>query len=1352
ASASAATRDPQGALVDSYPLSPIQAGMLFHAVGRPVPGVDIEQVVIALAEHVEEACFMAAWERVIARHGILRSRFRWLGLDQPVQDVMDHVGLPLHAHDWRGSVAAENEQRFAALLAEDRNRGFDLNRAPLMRLTLARFADAEYRVLWTFHHALLDGRSFVTVLHEVFTLYEAALRGETAVLPAPHPYREYIDWLQGIDHDSAREHWCAALAGFRAPTPLVVARHGEALPASGVYLGNHAVALAPDLTAALDVRAGEAAVTLNNLVQAAWALLLGRYSGESDVVFGATRACRKSAMGGADDRVGLFINTLPLRVAIDPGAELGPWLRALRAQQIALRDYEHTPLARVQAWSEVPGGTPLFETLVVYEHQTLLAQLRTLGGRWATRAVEYYGQTNFPLTVAAYGGDRLLLQLQYSRVRFDDSTTERMLGHLTTLLESMARCPLNARLRDLAMVSAAERRALLSTPNAGRVFPRRLTLHEHFEQQVGRTPDSIALVCEGERLTYDALNRRANRVAHALKKVGVERGTLVGLRVERNIDMVAGILGILKCGAAYLPLDPAYPQARVEFMLRDSGASIVLTQQALAADIEGIGVTRILLDVPLEELPETNPGTRSAPDDLAYVIYTSGSTGTPKGVEITHYNVTRLFDATRDWYRFAENDVWTLFHSYAFDFSVWELWGALLHGGRVVVVPYWVSRSPEAFRELLIRERVTVLNQTPSAFRQLIRADRFVPDGAYDLRYVIFGGEALELQALRPWFERHGDARPQLVNMYGITETTVHVTYRPIGWRDIESGAGSVIGQALPDLQLYLLAPGGEPVPIGVAGEIHVGGAGVARGYRNRPDLTAERFITDSRSTGSRLYRTGDLARRLENGDIEYLGRIDDQVKIRGFRIELGEIEARIAQHPQVREACVIAREDAPGDRRLVAYVVARDAVPDLAGPLREWLRVSIPDYMVPAHFVRLDALPLTENGKVDRKALPRPDAVTPAARRHVAPRNAIERAIADIWSAVLRVPQVGVDDNFFELGGDSILSIQVIARCRAAGLNINSRDLFERPTIAQLAASAQQAVARAIDQEPAHGALPLTPIQRWFVEADFAQRDYWNQAFLFEVPPDLDLDALEAAFHELIVHHDALRLCLRHEGAEWTLEYAPVPHAERSIARFDLAGLDPDARNAVLEAHCVQAQRGLDLAEGRLVQAAHFALGAGARGRLLIVVHHLAVDGVSWRLLREDLELAYFSLKEGKRPAFPTRTSSFQRWAQRLNQYANSAAVRQSLDFWLEEGRKPVATIPQDDSSAANLERDARIVARRLNCGETDALLQQAPRAYRNHINDLLLTALAIALRRTNGGAAFRIDLEGHGREELFE
>jgi amino acid adenylation domain-containing protein len=576
---------------------------------------------------------------------------------------------------------------------------------------------------------------------------------------------------------------------------------------------------------------------------------------------------------------------------------------------------------------------------------------------------------------------------------------------------------------------------------------------------VQQTPDAVALVYGEDTLTYDKLNTRANQLAHHLRKRGVGPEVLVGICVERSIEMIVGLLGILKAGGAYVPLDPAYPKERLAFILQDTAVPVLLTQQRLLEALPECGAKVICLDSNWEIIAQEktdNLVSEATAENLAYVIYTSGSTGKPKGVLVSHGNVMRLMKATEPWYNFDQEDVWTLFHSYAFDFSVWEIWGVLLYGARLVIVPYDVSRSPKDFYNLLVNERVTVLNQTPSAFYQLIQAEETLfPKNDLALRLIIFGGEALELQSLKPWFKRHGDQNPQLVNMYGITETTVHVTYRPITNEDVQSGQGSVIGERIPDLQLYVLDGNLQPVPIGVAGELFVGGAGLARGYHNRPELTVERFIPNpySNKPGARLYKTGDVARYLPNGDLEYLGRADQQVQIRGFRVELGEIEVVLAEYPGVNMAVVMAREDRPGDKRLVAYVVASHEPTPTFGELRSFLKEKLPDYMIPSGFVYLDTLPLTPNGKVDRRALPAPDLERfRLETKFVAPRTPVEKVLAEIWSKVLGLERVGVHDNFFELGGHSLLATQVVARVNQTfEVELPLRVFFEKPTVAGL-------------------------------------------------------------------------------------------------------------------------------------------------------------------------------------------------------------------------------------------------------------------------------------------------------------
>lgn len=956
----------------------------------------------------------ASLNEVVKRHEALRTTFTAQD-GEPLQRIHPELKIAIKRVELDKEQA--DEERLQALAREEALAPFDLARLPLIRATLFELAEEDHVFLVNLHHIVSDGLSVALLLNELDTFYRAFTGEDRPPAPAlPVQYGDFAQWQRDAVANEAAyagqiEYWRRQLGGR---LPVLELPADRRRPATQSFNGANVffeipAALAQDLKA-LGAREG---CTFFMTLLAAFQVLLQRYSGQEDIVIGTPLAVRTPRE--VEPLIGNFLNMIALRCDVSGDPAFVELLRRTRATTLDGFSNSALPfeaMVKHLAFERDPSRNPIF--------QAVLQVLSDAGPRIGALAVTPFpfdpGFAQFDLSLQLYeDGAGYRGRFEYCTDLFEAATIRRLCAHYRTLLEAVVRDPAQPVSR-LPLLGKAERCQVISGWNPARSYPKGSPLHERFERQVERSPDAVAVVCEGESLSYAELNRRANRLAHELRGRGVRAGDIVGLHAERSIATVVGILGILKAGGAYLPLDPAYPQERIAFMLEDAGATVVVTKEEVSQE-------------------DSNPSPAASADDPAYVIYTSGSTGKPKGVLVTHHNVARLFDATEAWYGFGAHDVWTLFHSFAFDFSVWELWGALLYGGRVVIVPYFVSRSPEAFCELLVRERVTVLNQTPSAFRQLIQT---ALPAEFSLRYVIFGGEALELQSLRPWFERYGDTRPRLVNMYGITETTVHVTYRPIRQADVEAGRGSVIGAPIPDLQVYILDPNGEPAPIGVPGEIYVGGAGVARGYLKRPELTAQRFVS---LMNSRLYRSGDRARRLENGDIEYLGRFDHQVKIRGHRIELGEVEAAIARHPRVREVAVLARED-----RLVAYVVGES-------DLRGFVRQSLPEYMVPAHFVRLERLPLTENGKVDRRALAQQSIGEAPRAAAVPPRTATEELVITQFRAVLERRDFGVLDNFFDLGGHSLMAARLMSRLRAAsGCNLPLRYLFERPAVAGLA------------------------------------------------------------------------------------------------------------------------------------------------------------------------------------------------------------------------------------------------------------------------------------------------------------
>jgi len=1057
-------------VVDTYELSPMQAGMLFNGLVERDSGVDIMQVVATLREPLDEAHFLRAWQKVVERHVVLRTRFRWEDVAEPVQEVVDSVQIPVERFDWRALGDAERQERFQALLQQDRARGFDLAQAPFTRLTLVRAAEQEHWVLWTYHHSVLDGRSRLLVLREVFTYLEAFSRGGDADPPLPRPYRDYIEWRRKLDDDATKTFWQGTLSRFRAPTPLVVARDHEAGLDTGGGWGTHEIHLSAALTSALRERAEEASVTLNNLLQGAWALLLHRYSGESDIVFGATRACRKSALGGADDMVGLFINTLPVRVRVDPDFDFVPWLRQLRAQQAALRDYEHTPLMKVQGWSEVPHGTPLFESILVFENHALDAQARAWGGAWSGRRFQVRGKASYPLLANAWGDDQLMLRLDYSRLRFDDAVVARMLGHLQMLLEGMA-SQRQVKLVDLLLLTAAERhRVLVEWNQTAADYPRSRRVDELFEAQAKRTPERIAVVYDDQRLTYRELDARSTRIARALRSRGVSRGQRVGVCLERGSDMLAAVLGILKAGGAYVPLDPVFPQERLRFMAEDAQLALLVSTTALAAAFGLPREQQLLLDADAETIaaaPDTQlpvDASTAQPGDPAYVIYTSGSTGKPKGVVVPHRAVVNFLTSMAREPGLGADDVLVAVTTLSFDIAVLELQLPLTLGATVVIASRDDAIEGRALSALLERHRATVMQATPVTWRLLLAAG-WTPKTPFK---ALVGGEALPRDLAEQLLARG----VELWNLYGPTETTVWSTCARI----TGTANGITIGKPIANTTAYLLDAQENLCPIGVPGELCLGGDGLALGYWNRPVLTAERFIPDPFSTtpGATLYRTGDRARWRDDGTLEHLGRLDFQVKLRGYRIELGEIEAGIVRHPAIREAVVIAREDVPGDQRLVAYFVAENPPLDLVEQLRALLRATMPEYMVPAHFVRVDALPRTHNGKLDRKALPPPDAsgYAPAVHSYVAPRNDLEISLATVWEKVLGLERVGITDNFFDLGGNSLLAIRLVFEMKqATGIEMDLGKVFRSPTITELA--------RSLGPDATRNASVVVPLQR---------------------------------------------------------------------------------------------------------------------------------------------------------------------------------------------------------------------------------------------------------------------------------
>jgi len=1026
-------------------------------------------ITLRLEGALNTAALQCALDGIMERHEVLRTSFvNRDGL--PVQHIAAERRFPLRMIKMEYHEGEDELAPVQAHQLEELYETFDLAAGLTIRGRLLELSKTIHVLIITMHHIVCDGWSKSVLIKELAQLYRKHLSGrEPRLQPLPLQYADYAEWEQRRWAESASQenphlaHWLARLDGAAPqlylptdrPRPLVRTYRGE----------NVRLRLEEDLTDTLKGFARSRQLTLFMLLYAAWAALLSRISGQSDILIGTPVANRHHPE--IEGLIGPFVNTLVLRADVQPGQSVDELLKQVRQRTLEDFNHQETPFEKiVEALkpNRASNINPLFQVILVLHNEPPISEA------WPHLSVTREDEVDEPAILDLWisleeRGHQITGSVNYAAEMFDRSTIERWVSCFPVLLRAMIDCP-SLRVQALPMLPADERARLIELPreSAPRYSEER-PLHILFEERVRVNPTNTALIFEGQSLTYSELNFKANQLARHLRAQGVGPEKMVAILVERSLEMVISILAVLKAGGAYVPLDPLYPTERLAYVLKDAAPCVVLTQGRFRDTVPVSSAKLIAVDDDQNGIwcrPRHNLASSDvevAATNLAYVIYTSGSTGNPKGVMVEHRNVTRLFAATEDWFNFDDRDVWTLFHSFAFDFSVWELWGALLYGGSVVVVPRATVRSPRDFYHLICKQKVTVLNQTPSAFSQLIEAQEGV-DYKHYLREVIFGGEALELRTLKRWVERNGLERPRLVNMYGITETTVHVTYHPLSDHDFLSQHRSPIGVGIPDLRLYVVDPYLQPVPVGVAGEVFVGGAGVARGYLNRPMLTAERFLAAPFNDrhACRLYRSGDLVRRRSDDSFDYFGRSDKQVKIRGYRIELGEIEAQLSHHDGIGDVVVVAREDDSGERRLVAYVTSTDGKHTDAGELRDYLKERLPEYMIPSAFMVLDQMPLTENGKLDARSLPAPSSEAYETSQYDPPVGVLEELVADIWKEILNLERVSRSANFFEIGGHSLIATKLTANIATrCNIFLGAAALFRYPTIQQLAQTIAQ-------------------------------------------------------------------------------------------------------------------------------------------------------------------------------------------------------------------------------------------------------------------------------------------------------
>jgi amino acid adenylation domain-containing protein/non-ribosomal peptide synthase protein (TIGR01720 family) len=1328
-----------------HPLSYGQKALWYvYQLERQSPAYNIVHAAYLTAD-LDVDRLQKAWEILGQRHSVLRTIYDERD-GQPIARIDHERPFPfqtIDASNW-------DEKKIDRWIQQEADRPFELEQEFSIRIHLLICSKPIF--VLTVHHIAVDFWALEILLNELDQIYHSLKVGMTLSLPPlDWQYSDYVRWeswhLAGEEGGKYLDYWKQKLAG---ELPILDLPTDRPRPLVQTYRGkSYSFSLDTALSDRTRDLAKKLRLTPYVFFLTIFQILLCRYTHQEDIVIGSPLVGRSSPE--SEKIVGYFVNPVVLRVN---GAGEPSFIEySDRVRRVVLEALEHEsypfPLLveRLQPVRD-PSRSPLFQVAFIWDK--FRASEKTEGESPMSRTIlsEQRG-AEFDLSLLLFdNGGAFTGHWKYNTDLWDEESIVRMAGHFQTLLEGILREP-DEKISLLPLLTERERHQILVEWNDTAVdYPLDKCLHHLVEEQVEQTPNAVAIVFESESLTYRELNARANQLARYLQKRGVGVETPVGICLERSLEMVVGLLAILKAGAAYVPLDPDYPPERLSFLLADAGVPLLVTSEKLLERLPAVGGEILCLDrereiIDREEDALLNTGV--GPDNLAYIIYTSGSTGQPKGAMNTHRGIVNRLLWMQETYNLTPEDRVLQKTPFSFDVSVWEFFWPLLAGATLVVAKPGGHRDSTYLAETIAEQGITTLHFVPSMLQVFLEEERL--ERCQGLKRVICSGEALPRSLQDRFFER---LNCELHNLYGPTEAAVDVTYHACQRNDPR--ASVPIGCPVANTHLYILDRQGQPVPVGVSGELHIGGVQVARGYLNRPELTAAKFIPDpfSDDPKARLYKTGDLARYLPDGNIEYIGRTDHQVKLRGFRIELGEIETVLNTYGGVREAVALVQETIKGNPQLIAYLVTTFPRPT-SEELRDFLKQSLPEYTIPAFFVFLDSFPLTVNGKLDRKALPAPDEDLRSSGDFEAPRNLIEEALTKIWSEVLKVDKVGVRNNFFALGGDSILSMQIVSRSRQQGLRLTPKDVLQCQTIAELALVAELSGVESVDRQRVTGKVPLTPIAHWFFDRYSSRPHHFNQSVLLEVEPNLDLNCLQKAIDYLINHHDALRsrFTRSEEGWRWTIEEtAPACIVER----VDLSNLDPEGQLPAIEASAARIQLSLNLETGSLIRVVWFDYGPKSSGRLLLVIHYLVIDGVSWRILLEDLANLYRQAIENQSLKLPAKTTSVKAWSEQLQDYSNSETLKtKEKENWATQLDTSIASIPvdfPDNYKRDNMDLIDRVI---LSISEEDTRLifQELSSVYNTRIDEFLLVPLVRTIGRWTGNKSVLIDLEKDGREE---
>ena len=1321
-----------------YPLSPMQEGMLFHNLIDQSSSAYFEQSVFEVSGEIDIQRMKKSLQDLIQRYDILRTAIVHEGVEVTKQVVLSSRESELYYEDCTQLSVQEQEKYIEEYKKQDRKRGFNLAKECLVRLSILKLKDKLYQMIWSTHHILLDGWSTAVLLNTFFNIYKNKEVQDEEVAQ----YGDYIKWLNQQDQSLGKQYWKDYLKDYNTVAKISF----EKQDIQEKYINKeYEFELEQETVNAINNLGQATQTTLNVMIQAVWGILLQKYTNSTDVVFGSVVSGRNVPVLGIEKMVGLFINTIPVRIKLEEAQSFKALLKEVQKQALESDKFSYYPLVDIK--NLVGQNEQLFYSKLTFQNyyaEEVSQENLTDECDFVIDNMSNYEETNYDFNIKVMPEENLKIRFAYNGNKYSEKQVKRIHDHFMHLINQIITKE-DVLVSELELVTKEEQKQLLSDFNQTDIENIDETIQHCFEMQVERCPKQIAVIYKEQSLTYEVLNKKANQLAKQLMNVGVQTGDIVGLFVRPSVELLISMIGILKAGAAFLPIHESYPAARIQYMLEDAKVSAVVTETELT---EQITYATPLIDVRDQDLYKeevNNLLVKTNADDLAYVIYTSGTTGKPKGVMIKQLSVMNYSKAMTKRIGIVESDKTALLSSYAFDLGYTAIFTAITNGIPIELIREEEYRNPQKILQT-IANGVTYIKITPSMLSMLLECNNLSEVLAKSqLRMIILGGESIRLEDIASFKAKDVKNQVQFVNHYGPTEATIGCLTTVVDEEKIRSNK-CIIGKPLDGAKAYILDMNKQLVPIGVIGELYISGKGLAKGYLNRLELTNERFVEWPYKQGEKIYKTGDLARWTEEGEIEFFGRVDHQVKIRGFRIEIGEIESKLLMHEKVKDVIVLAKENEKNNQCLCAYIVSNKTL-DMK-LLKEYAKEQLPDYMVPTYYIAVNEMPLTANGKVDRKALPNPTAENLVVNEYEQPNNAIERLLVHIWEEVLGIERIGVNDNFFDLGGDSIKAIRIISKLSKDNYQLEIKDLFKLGTIKKVSKYVTL-LDNEIDQSAVEGKVALTPIQRMFFESNYTDMHHWNQAVMLYCSKGFDESIIQDVFETICIHHDALRMVYIQKENEIEQINQGVSGKHFDFVQYDFREIK-DYEDKI-EEKCNEIQGSIDLVKGPIVKVALFKTIEG--DHLLVVIHHLVVDGVSWRILLEDFSRGYKQRLQNETIRLQNKTNSFKEWSNYLNQQVHTERLKRQEAYWLDIENTCVDLIPstiQCDKKIHNLMGDFEEIRFSLTQEQTNQLLYQCNRAYHTETNDLLLTAVSLACNRWAGTNKILIDLEGHGREKL--